>query len=118
MISVLRRLVSPLPVEVGGRASYQLTVTGNHCGPNFGNASILGAYGPTTHSLFREELSKFKWAFPCFWWGLNACLDGLGTLFTTTTVILQIFLTWSQSARLSAGRGSNRYLGNAQMQST
>ena len=30
--------------------------------------------------LFREELSKFKWAFPCFWGGLNACPDGLGHL--------------------------------------
>ena len=33
------------------------------------------------------------------------------------TAILQIFSTWSQSAQLSAGRESNRYLGNAQMQS-
>ena len=30
--------------------------------------------------LFREELSKFKWAYPCFWGGLNACPDGLGHL--------------------------------------
>ena len=31
--------------------------------------------------LFREELSKFKWAYPCFLGGLNACPDGLGHLF-------------------------------------
>ena len=30
--------------------------------------------------LFREELSKFKWAYSCFWGGLNACPDGLGHL--------------------------------------
>ena len=44
--------------------------------------------------LFREELSKFKWAFPCFWVGP----DDLGHLFTATTVILQIFSNWSQRA--------------------
>ena len=52
--------------------------------------------------------------------GLNACPspDGLGHLFTATTVVLQIFSNWSQSAQLSVGGGPNRYLGNAQMQST
>ena len=65
---------------------------------------------------------KFEWTFPCFLGGLNACPDGLGYLFTTKTVILQIFSNWSRNAQprsawLSAG-GSNRYLGNAQMQST
>ena len=49
--------------------------------------------------LFRGKLSKFKWAFPCFWGGLNACPDDLGHLFTATTVILQIFSNWSQSAQ-------------------
>ena len=48
--------------------------------------------------------------------GLNAS-PGLLHLFTATTVILQIFSNWSQSARLSAGGGGNCYLGNAQMQS-
>ena len=30
--------------------------------------------------FFREEFSKFKWAFPWFWGGLNPCQDGLGQL--------------------------------------
>ena len=30
--------------------------------------------------LFREELSKFKWAFAWLWGGQNACQDGLGHL--------------------------------------
>ena len=30
--------------------------------------------------LFREELSKFKWAFGWLWGGQNACQDGLGHL--------------------------------------
>ena len=54
--------------------------------------------------------------------GLNACPDGLGHLFTATTVILQFFSNWSQSAQPSPApecpvewEGSNRYLGNAQM---
>ena len=34
-----------------------------------------------------------------FWRGLNACPDGLGHLFTATTVILQIFSNWSQGAQ-------------------
>ena len=28
--------------------------------------------------FFREEFSKFKWAFASFWGGLNHCQDGLG----------------------------------------
>ena len=30
--------------------------------------------------FFREEFSKFKWAFASFWGGLNPCQDGLGHL--------------------------------------
>ena len=51
---------------------------------------------------------KFEWTFPCFLGGLNACPDGLGYLFTTKTVILQIFSNWSQSAQPQSARLSAR----------
>ena len=37
----------------------------------------LNACPDSLGHLFREELSKLKWAYPCFWGGLNACPDGL-----------------------------------------
>ena len=46
--------------------------------------------------LFREELSKFKWLFSCFWGGLNNCPDGLWHIFIATMVI---FSNWSQNAQ-------------------
>ena len=91
------------------------------CTLHLGIARLNACLGGLGH-LFREELSKFKWAYPCFWGALNACPDGLEHLFTATTMILRFFSNWSQSAQPSPApecpvewEGSNRYLGNAQM---
>ena len=53
--------------------------------PPFGHCPFGGGGGLNTcpdglGHLFREELSKFKWAYPCFWGGLKACPDDLGHL--------------------------------------
>ena len=45
-----------------------------HC--PFGGGG-LNAWPDGLGHLFREELYKFKWAFPCFLGGLNHCPDGL-----------------------------------------
>ena len=65
----------------------------------------------------------YIWVLPVWEGGLNACPDGLGHLFIATAVILRIFSNRSRcparpSPRVPGwvrGRGSNRYLGNAQM---
>ena len=53
-------------------------------------------FGRGRRPLFREELSKFKWLFSCFWGGLNNCPDGLWHIFIATMVI---FSNWSQNAQ-------------------
>ena len=45
-----------------------------HC---LNGAGGLNACQDGLGHLFREELSKVKWAFPCFW---GFCQDGLGHL--------------------------------------
>ena len=49
--------------------------------PTFGHCPFgwvgLNAWPDGLGHLFREELPKFKWAFPCFFGVLNACPDGL-----------------------------------------
>ena len=52
--------------------------------PTFGHCPLgrgcLNACPDGLGHLFREELSKFKWAFAWLWGGQNACQDGLGHL--------------------------------------
>ena len=50
--------------------------TFGHC--PFGGVGGLNACPDGLGHLFREELSKFKWAYPCFLGGLNTSQDGLG----------------------------------------
>ena len=52
--------------------------TFGHC--PFGGGGGHNACPDGLGHLFREELSKFKCAYPCFWGGLKACPDGLGHL--------------------------------------
>ena len=48
-----------------------------HC--PFGEGGLNACQDGLGH-LFREELSKFKWAFAWLWGGHNACQDGSGHL--------------------------------------
>ena len=71
--------------------------------------------------LFREELSKLKWAYPCFWRGLTLAQMVWGTYRFRKHTTLQ---NGKNGPKKSApecpvecgGGGSNRYLGNAQME--
>ena len=92
--------------------------------PTFGHCPFGGGLNACPDGLghlFREELSKFYWAYPCFWGGSKR----LPRLFVALTVFGSIQpcrmvkmarKKVPQSARLRAGGGSNRYLGNAQME--
>ena len=65
---------------------------------------------------------KLKWAFACVKEGVKACQDALCTMYRQNGDLANLLKSARkkvpQSARLSAGGGGNRYLGNAQIEVT